>query len=92
MVKIQFFLMLIFILLKFNETCETDKYPPLASTMVKTVTLNLDLPPEERWRDIAIEFKDEVIIFCDILLIKSLLYQTPFLDKKPCRFYQRVCC
>ena len=30
--------------------------------MVKTVQLNLDLPAGERWKEIAVEFKQPVIL------------------------------
>lgn len=42
---------------EFNETCETDKYPPPPHTKVATYQLNLDLPPGDRWKDLAVKFR-----------------------------------
>lgn len=44
----------------FNETCETNKYPPPPETIVKTYQLNLDLPPGERWKELAVQFKEPI--------------------------------
>jgi len=36
-----------------NVTCEKGKYPPDPSTKVGTYIINLDLPPEQRWVELA---------------------------------------
>lgn len=51
----------------FNETCETSKYPPDPSTMVKTFQLNLDLPPTERWNEIAKDYKQQIKDLVDFI-------------------------
>ena len=46
-----------------DETCETGKYPPKdQSTVVPTYVVNLDLPPEQRWVEIASQYKEEVFL------------------------------
>lgn len=52
---------------EFNETCETTKYPPAFTTKVGTVKLNLDLPPEERWREIATAYKKPIKDLIDFI-------------------------
>ncbi|GFN79455.1 acid ceramidase [Plakobranchus ocellatus] len=36
-----------------TTTCQTGKYPPDPKTKVGTYTINLDLPPEQRWTELA---------------------------------------
>lgn len=36
-----------------QTTCETGKYPPDPKTKVESFTINLDLPPEQRWTELA---------------------------------------
>lgn len=36
-----------------DVTCAKGKYPPDPSTAVKTFIINLDLPPEQRWAELA---------------------------------------
>jgi len=36
-----------------DEPCRTDAYPPPANTVIPTVVLNLDLEPEQRWKEIV---------------------------------------
>lgn len=42
---------------KWDETCVTGKYPPGPDVQVPTYVVNLDLPPEKRWADIAVKHK-----------------------------------
>lgn len=44
----------------FNETCESNKYPPSNSTIVPTYRVNLDLPAEQRWVTLSTIYKKEV--------------------------------
>ncbi len=46
--------------LQFTEVCELDKYPPAQDTLVATYQVNLDLAPGERWKELAVKFKDPV--------------------------------
>uniref|UniRef100_A0A0B7BT65 Acid ceramidase n=1 Tax=Arion vulgaris TaxID=1028688 RepID=A0A0B7BT65_9EUPU len=36
-----------------NVTCQSGKYPPDPKTQVKSFVINLDLPPEKRWTQLA---------------------------------------
>lgn len=44
----------------FPEVCETDKYPPAKDTLAATYQVNLDLAPGERWKELAVQFKDPI--------------------------------
>jgi len=35
-------------------------YPPPENTLAATYQLNLDLAPSERWKELAVKFKDPV--------------------------------
>jgi hypothetical protein len=44
-----------------DETCVTGKYPPTdPSLFVPTYVVNLDLPPEQRWVEIAKKYRQPV--------------------------------
>lgn len=45
----------------FNDTCVKGMYPPPAQRGVKEYVLNLDLPPEQRWQQIASEKRHEIV-------------------------------
>lgn len=42
----------------YNETCETNKYPPDQNTIAPTYIVNLDLPPETRWTPITVKYAE----------------------------------
>lgn len=41
-------------------TCVKNAYPPGPGTKVPWFTINLDLPPEERWKEVAMNRKNEI--------------------------------
>jgi hypothetical protein len=44
-----------------DETCVTGKYPPTDSNLfVPTYVVNLDLPAEQRWVEIAKKYRQPV--------------------------------
>jgi len=58
--KLLFVLFISFAFAQIEEPCRTDAYPPPVKSKVKTVTLNLDALPEERWTDIVAPMKEEM--------------------------------
>lgn len=56
-----------------DEPCRKDAYPPLESTKLKTVYLNLDLPPQERWKEIVEPQQERLHELIDV--IKELFPQ-----------------
>lgn len=56
---------------KIDEPCRKDAYPPDASSKLKTVVLNMDLPPEERWIHIITPKKEQLTEL--IAVIKELI-------------------
>jgi hypothetical protein len=70
---------LIFIL-KYNETCETTKYPPDQSTLAPTYVVNLDLPPEQRWVELAKKYKGPITDLV-VYIKKFILEFSPKLQK-----------
>lgn len=57
---------------KYDQVCETEKYPPDQNTIVPTYRVDLDLPPRERWSKIALYYEKPVII----LIFNNLKCQT----------------
>ncbi|XP_029634262.1 acid ceramidase-like [Octopus sinensis] len=49
-----------FVLKPFDGKCVTDAYPPKSSTTVPNLTINLDLPAHDRWKEVAIKYKDSM--------------------------------
>lgn len=45
---------------RFDGSCRKDAYPPKKSTQVPTMVINLDLPAEERWKEVALKYKDKI--------------------------------
>ncbi|KAK7481951.1 hypothetical protein BaRGS_00026754 [Batillaria attramentaria] len=43
-----------------NVTCTKNAYPPPSKDKVPWFTINLDLPPEERWKEVATNRKDQI--------------------------------
>lgn len=43
-----------------NVTCVQSAYPPPAENKVPWFTINLDLPPQERWKEVAVNRKDQI--------------------------------
>ncbi|XP_033096592.1 acid ceramidase-like [Anneissia japonica] len=71
----------------FTEDCRTDAYPPNEKDRVKTFVLNLDLPPKERWSNLAKEKAPELkaMIQSIIDLVGSVVNVTEaiaFIDKE----------
>lgn len=45
----------------FQEKCVTDAWPPAPNTKVPTYVVNLDLPPSQRWNQIAKIYQKEIL-------------------------------
>lgn len=63
--------MLSVVLAKIEEPCRTDAYPPPENARIKTVILNLDASPEDRWTNIVAPMKEEMVDL--IAIIKELV-------------------
>ncbi len=48
------------ILLKIGEQCLSDQWPPKPDRALPTYIVNLDAPPQERWKAVSAVYKDEV--------------------------------
>jgi len=44
-----------------GKQCLNDQWPPKPDRALPTYTVNLDVPPVERWKDIAGTFKNEIV-------------------------------
>ncbi|XP_076468344.1 acid ceramidase-like isoform X2 [Babylonia areolata] len=55
----------------FEGDCVKDAYPPKSGPSVPWFTINLDLEPDERWKDVAIAYKVQIATFLNTF--KSLL-------------------
>lgn len=44
----------------FNGNCTENAYPPAKNIKVPTMVINLDLPPEERWKEVALVYKHKI--------------------------------
>ncbi|XP_071950236.1 acid ceramidase-like [Antedon mediterranea] len=72
----------------YTEDCRTDAYPPSAKDIpVKTYVLNLDLPPQQRWANLAKEKAPQIkdMINSIINLVGSVVNTTEaiaFVDKE----------
>merc|ERR1712048_286903 len=53
------------------EPCRKDAYPPKASAKVKKFVVNLDVPPDQRWADVVVPYKEQIINL--IQVIKDLV-------------------
>ncbi|CAB4028936.1 Hypothetical predicted protein, partial [Paramuricea clavata] len=57
-----------------KTVCNHESYPPPAKDKVDTVVINLDLEPEERWQDITVKKKAEILV-----LVKEIKNFTSFI-------------
>ncbi|XP_014780316.1 acid ceramidase [Octopus bimaculoides] len=64
-----------FVLKPFDGKCVTDAYPPKSSTAVPNLTINLDLPAHDRWKEVAIKYKDSMKNLIGVL--KKLVGSVP---------------
>uniref|UniRef100_A0A7M5UWG4 Acid ceramidase n=2 Tax=Clytia hemisphaerica TaxID=252671 RepID=A0A7M5UWG4_9CNID len=55
-----FFLLVSAVFAQIEEPCRQDAYPPPENSKIKTVVLNLDSAPEERWPHIVGPYKEEM--------------------------------
>ena len=56
----KFFYEIFYFSLKFGAQCLTDQWPPKADRVVPTHIVNLDLPPVQRWNEVAAAYKPQV--------------------------------
>ncbi|GAB1600649.1 acid ceramidase-like [Argonauta hians] len=58
----------------FDGKCVDDAYPPKSTTAVPDVIINLDLPAHDRWKEVAMKYKDSMKNLIGVLktLVKSI--------------------
>ena len=58
---------------------------------VETIVINLDLEPEERWKDVTVKLKPQVIEKCIITEQTRKYPLCPFTLSNTRRFYESKC-
>lgn len=75
------FLVINLALAKIDEPCRKDAFPPKENTKLRTVILNLDASPEDRWVEIVEPYKEQVAELIGIIkdLVPTKIIE--FVDK-----------
>lgn len=63
-----------FVMSPFDGKCVDDAYPPKDSFVIPNMIINLDLPAHDRWKEVAVKYKDSMKNLIGVLknLVKSI--------------------